>query len=109
MSGIGTLVLMITLFTCAQILLNLQRRSIVGEIVMNAVTSAARFNGDQAAEEARLKRLLGARAVVDFQTDGNDLVLEVRVPGIAFLDVGPLNKLSSISVVARSRYEEFIE
>ena len=99
---------MITLFVCAQILLNLQRRSIVGEIAMNAVTAAARFDGDEDIEAQRVRRLLGTKARVDFKTEGTDLVLEVRVPGISFVNVGPLNKLSSIVVVSRSRYEELV-
>jgi hypothetical protein len=105
-SMIGALIMLLTLLTATHVILNLQRRSLVHAVAVNAVTALAREGGSEKEQEDRIGRLLGPTAKPDWSTDGADVVLSLTVRGIQIVGVGPLKDLANITIEVRARKEE---
>jgi hypothetical protein len=105
-SMIGALIMLLTLLTATHVILNLQRRSLVHAVAVNAVTSAAREGGSEDEQTKRVGRLLGPTAKPVWTTSGADIVLSLTVRGVQIVGVGPLKDLANITIEVRARKEE---
>jgi hypothetical protein len=105
-SMIGALIMLLTLFTATHVILNLQRRSLVHAVAVNAVTAAAREGGSEIEQSERVGRLLGSTAKPVWSTKEGDVILHLTVRGVQIIGVGPLKDLANISIEVRAHKEE---
>jgi hypothetical protein len=105
-SMLGALIMLLTLLTATHVILNLQRRSLVHAVAVNAVSAAAREGGSQDTQSARVRRLLGSTADPKWFVTGGDVVLSLTVRGVQIVGVGPLRNLANITIEVRARKEE---
>jgi Tfp pilus assembly protein PilX len=105
-SMIGALIMLLTLLMATHVILNLQRRSLVHAVAVNAVTAAAREGGSEVEQSERVGRLLGPTARPVWSSSGADVVLNVTVRGVQLIAVGPLAELATINIEVRARREE---
>lgn len=103
---LGALIMLLTLLSATHVIVNLQRRSVIHAVAVDAVTNAARDGGSQRDQDARLRRFLGTSADWNWSNGGPHLVLNVRASGVRIIGVGPLRDLSKITIEVRARREE---
>ncbi len=99
--------MLLTLLTATHVIINLQRRSVIHAVAVEAVTSAAKEGGSRTDQDARLRRLLGNTAGWNWSDGGADVVLRLTAKGVPLIGVGPLRNLSDITIEVRARREEF--
>jgi hypothetical protein len=110
-SMVGAVVVLAAVLASTQILVGLQRRSVVHAIALDAALDVARSGmAAQSSAEGSIGRALGRDTAIVWNNDSTDIELQVtsQQPHPLFLR-GPLATFATARVVVRVRREKLVD